>query len=397
VNWGLHLKLPVSEAALVDHCFNVLSPLFKRVPSLLREDFRDVMVALIGRSPKKAMVLLAMISESFSMLETPVAMLELLFSCSRLFFREALGAELVSVLFHLLAAHRSFRRAKMEECQLLFGEGLQCSDTRAIQMSYNALCVFSDDSVVFDIAAVSGHLSNPEIRDSALGFLAKLGGIPVSQLLISRLIAEAFSCKEATLVLMKAAQSRGNAKMIIEAGRWIGAPFPTLQYSLELFLLLLGHKSFLLQLQNAPRVPDLFAELCREQNPLYIETISVILVRLRPTREFLHRLMQLKTLRLILETVVALGDNVSATAGFKIVEMCARIEFTSDYFILADLMKSYLERSRHCQRAVVALSRYPLCAKRFVSLDMVPYFKRLASSNEDAATFMKNIDVCRSY
>jgi hypothetical protein len=401
---GLANKLPIADERLLDDSLGVLLVLFQTAPSCFQDSFTRRMEQLIINFPERSVILLSYCAQHFADLANPFAMLDFLFASSKHFFKAKVGSALISILFYLCSSHADFRSDRMAQCQQTFCEGLRAKDEATIQITYNTLYVYYEPKIPLDLTALANHLRNPKVADFALTFLLKHRHVPANAAVISALVSAASSNDKASLVLMNAARRAEYAALLVADSKWIGLPLPKIKRTLQLFFVVFGHEQLRAAVEKCSEIPTLFCELCRKPKVLYLTAIAVIVQHMTMTTQFFALFVKSRALEFFLKAANALDNEAAMKAGLEVLIMIGDIDFAREYLILADKMKSQLrlqtETSTLCVSAITILSQHPLCAQKFVELDLEPYFQDLQKIKlyrAEATAFLKNVAGIRDF
>ena len=402
---NLHLQLPFDQEELVDRCFDIVLILFQTVPALFHEEYVGQLRQMIQISPQKAIVILGYYAQAFTLIKGPFPILDLMLSSAKTFFRANVGAELISVLFYLCSSFESYKAFRVTECiQQVFVKGLDSKDVETIKMSYYSLHHHFLNSVSLDPVTLTNHLIREETADAALDFLVKLREIPATDEMISAIIALGYYEERATLILIRLARNLDWAIIICRDQRWVASRFPTLTHTLQLFLVLFSHEQLRSTIQTWPETLSLIDGVCREQDSMKLAAVAIIIRQIGVTRQFMKLLVSKEILKIFLESAKAIDDPLAQKSALKVLETLGNVDFAPEYLMYADKIKQLLSLQNHTSALAVTvittLSRYPLCAKKFVDLKLESYFRKLennATYRNAAKEFLKNISVQEYY
>ena len=398
---NLHLQLPFDQEELVDRCFDVVLALFQTVPALFHDEYVGQLKQMIQISPKKSIVILAYYAQAFELVKGPFPILDLMLSASKTFFRANVGAELVSVLFYLCSSFESYKSFRVTECiQQVFVKGLESKDVETIKASYYSLHHHFTNSVSLDPGTITDHLCNEETSDAALDFLVKLRQVPATDEMISAIVALGYYEERATLILIRLAHNFDSAVSICRDQHWVACPFPTFTHTLQLLLVIFSHEQFKGTVQLWPETLSLYDSVCRERDSMKLASVAIMIRKMGVTKQFMKLLVSRGILKNFLETAKAIDDSLAQNAALKVLETLGNIDFAPEYLLYADKIKQLLSLENHTSALAVTviatLSRYPLCAKKFVDLKLEPYFRKLEQNEtyrKTAKEFLKNISV----
>jgi hypothetical protein len=215
-------------------------------------------------------------------------------SQAELFVTVGTGPELISIVFYLCSSLEEFRRDHLIECIHVFCDSLRSSETRTIQVSYNALCFYYDQKIGFDRTLVSRHVADSAISDHALNFLVRLRHLSLRKELVSSLIASAAKDERATLALINAACDARNAELLLNEPSWLELRIPTMEYTLRLFLVIFCHQYLRSAIQKIQSIRTFVANICEEHNDPPLSIRSLIVQNSAMTKPLVDALIGLK-------------------------------------------------------------------------------------------------------
>jgi hypothetical protein len=399
ISHGLHLKLRLDRPP----SFLVVLQLARVVPSLLERNFEMQMTAIIHSQPRKAIVVLAYMAQNYAMLSGPGGLLDLLFTHSNLFFRSECGPELISILFYLCSSYDDYRAMRLKECQSVFLAGLARSDSRTVVASYHALYHYYDQGLALNANTVAEHLGMADTASAALSFFVKLRHPPANEALIGTLIPLAQRDERALLVLVNLARTIEYARILAQFSPSF-LKFAALDDALRLLLIIFMHDSLRSGLLGWPEVPAFLAELAREREARHLQAVAAVICGLAPTKAFISALSESHALEALFAAARGARDGGAFVAALRVLATLGEVDFAPEYLILpqtiADELRDDSEYTEICIGVVVILSRYPLCAQKFVQLGLGRYFKALQGNpayREQAETFLANTAVSEYY
>jgi hypothetical protein len=381
---SLHFALPLDNPL----SFSVLLQLFRFSPASIETNFEGRMQEIILADPRRAIVFLAYIAKHCARLSNPGLLLDLLFTNQARFLRGRRGPKLIAILFNLCSSHAEYRA----DSRTVFLAGIATEDSRTIRASYRALSQFYEPSIEIDFTKLADHLQSPRISDAALDFLVKNRLLRASDELVSTLIDLAHADERASLVMM----TLPSAKMAARDHRWVATPCPTFEHTLRMVLVIIGDHEIRATMGSWPELPVLFSELCHTRQPACVQGIAVILQKLDVTKDLLQSLRSSGLLRTLFAE--AKETHVVLEAAIEIMEVLGKVDFAPEYLILSREMKEEVakgsEMAELCIRAFTVLSRYELCAKKFVDIGVVKLFRGLEDNpavSADAQVFLANL------
>ena len=135
-----------------------------------------------------------------------------------------------------------------------------------------------------------------------------------------------------------------------------------------------------------------------------LAAVAIIIRQIGVTRQFMKLLVSKEILKIFLESAKAIDDPLAQKSALKVLETLGNVDFAPEYLMYADKIKQLLSLQNHTSALAVTvittLSRYPLCAKKFVDLKLESYFRKLennATYRNAAKEFLKNISVQEYY
>lgn len=383
---GLQNKLPIDRPELLQANFDFLYVLFSKNPSIFQNNWEDHMEYLIGQDANSALVLLQFCAKKYSTFSNPWSLLDTLFNCSDKFFACRSIAEYISTIFYLCQSHKDYADERLTTALDVFMQCLQSNDPRALTVCYNALSFYKPDIALFDINTLSLHLQDEQLAPHILPILLKANSLPAHPDLAESLLISAQTNETACLVIVKACNDKDFACLLAENPWWVSEKLPTILDTLRIFISVMCHKEFSVNLAASRATYEMFKELCDEGDPKVLPFISSVVRRFPKRKGVVKRMSEKGALKTIIQTVIDMDDESATHTMLLMIKFLSEIGECPEYALLAPLLRNQLKlNGKSALISLYLISRltiYKSCAESLCDAKLQKYFKKLLKDED---------------
>ncbi|OHT12520.1 hypothetical protein TRFO_17555 [Tritrichomonas foetus] len=400
IHMNLHRFLPYDEPTLISSTFNVLYCIFDTFPEVFQHDYASTMSVLITKDCEKSLTLLSLFAKAFNELDDPWPLLDLLITYEKVYFKSAVGAEYISLLFFLNFTYTTFYQSRIANCRPIFVHFLNSTDKYAVQTSYKAICALYDDLYQIPKERLISDICDNEMYLSAISLLLRMKDVEPAAEIIYPLIHIAGTHIEATLLLLKMLKNPEAAKIMLLKPHWLFKTLPTIQDTLRLFLSVMIHSSMREFISNLDALPEFLTSLMRSNDKACVICLGSIVKRLKLSQNILPKLVRLQFFTAVLESFVVFKEEIVTALTLNVLAHLASIGYANEYLMFTDRLKSYIwsqdvRVSRGAFLALYAMSFFPQCAMKYRELridkDVSEIFVR-ENEQKRVRIFLKNVE-----
>ena len=397
--------LPYEKSDYSDICLAILLLISKKPQkygNIILNDFSQRMELLSTLYPEQIVIILSYLFEYL-----PNSQCEhLLFDKSDVFTSSSSASEYISLLFELSRQNKSFRQSNLTNILFIFNDCLSLKDIKCVQCCYNSLSYYSKNIEDLDFITIGKHLENEDLCEYALDLLLRIKELPVSKQLILSLISAAKEYEEAKLCLLKIIALEEGAKILVKCDGWLTRGNPTYFGTLQLLLACMVHYPLRQKLKMNQDIPFFLSNLIDQSDDTRILMyISVIVQKLIPDEDFVQSLINNDVIGKVVATALEIDDGPEMMAIITLLYSVSKVNiYCTEYSQIAERLKKIISNGSDLVPSSIALitelSKFPICARKFVQLKLDKYFKRLMEDPDYikyAKKFAKNIAACNIY
>lgn len=371
------------------------------------------MKKIINLSPQHAIILLATYAKSFENVSNAWPLLDLLISHGKDFLKDPnTGVFYINTLYYLCSSFNEYYQERLSYCVSKFILATKSKHFKICIAGYKALTKYLKIEYyhMIDFNNIIDSLSNRELVFPILDFLLVYLNlpknitndslsIPVSYELIKILIENIQNDYKALILLLQLSENIDFARIILKFPVWIGSNSAFLpEDSFRILTSIMRHQSLRHLIIELPEIGFFFKKVAKIREPRILVAISSVIRRLPFNKNFLNILSEEGALKTIIKSAIKLGDNISLTATLTLILSLSDVQITPEFIMLADTLKNLLKDGTQITAlsiaVITALTKDPLCMKKFSELHLGGYFKKLEKHPDYAEysqKFFKNL------
>lgn len=406
VNMEFPSLLPFLKKKLTDDLFNVLYILALQAPHAFNEDLCAIFRKEIPYRGAKSLLLITIFAQKFNDLEDPWSMLDLLFHEKNRFSQPDIADKYSSLLSSLVQSYPEFKRGRGADSWNVCCDLLKIEDPIVVKSVLNSMCGIASNVRNCKLPAedVKNIIKTESLISPLLNCLL-LVSLDTNEFrdpaLIKMLVKIAGKNTKSTLVLMKLAQSREIAQILVSDPIWMEKSLPKLIETLRLFLVVFQHTQLRHDIAYTPEFITLMSNLVAEKNSSLLSIVVTIVRRLDLTPEFIQELSDSSFLVDFFDMTRYLEDPISWHSAILLIDKIVDISYVKEFPQMCEsllyLVKSKSEVAVDSLYVLMKLAKHSKCNRKLSELRALDVAKKLQQDPQYSKISTKFIKIMEKY
>jgi len=385
VTSGFPNMLPFNRKDLTNQLLEVLWHLFSSYPECFDEEMANKFSRIIVRKPKEALVLIAIYAENFSTLENPWLILDYLFNAQDRFSQNDCLIDYINLLGHLVNTYKGFRIGRAKFCYEFTVQMLSSENEDVINTVYNTLSIIMsyNKSLPIPYREIKAHLRFSPFQQSVVNFLSicpldecePLCNVKTLKILL-RISQKSELC---SYVVMRLASNLAFAKIMLQEPIWMKAELPTINNTLNLFLVVFKHQSLRPAVVILPEFIDFLNLIVEDCDPYVFAFIPVLFRRIELSHKFIQMLSQSSFIAKFLSASDRFESSEAQYNAILFADTIAKVSFVKEMVPLCETVYGIIEEGNENSPYAVSLAKtlcnHPKCLNAFKRLEFDKYLR----------------------
>ena len=335
------------------------------------------LLQLIEFYPHQILSIIATYALHFEEVSDPWAILDILFRKSKSFYSSECAQDYLSLLV-FLNKFSEFREVRSQHTWNCICEMLITNETSVLISCYNSLnylaSVCPQEDIyqwVYPIIPIISHLAyepSEALQDSIFAFFVRLrpSGTRIQLIkLIHYILICAHENLKANLILLWLSENLLFSQIMLVDSNWLCDNLPTLRDTLKLVSQILLHEENQSEILLKPQIFTLFNHLISSESSQYLNPMSLILLKLPLTEEFVQEMSKNKNLHNFFFKLLKYGDQKNLKNAIQILSKIMNFSYVREMSemvrpLVYIISKNNSELSLNAAKVTIELCKFPL-------------------------------------
>lgn len=389
---GTQFHLPLDDPELLSSSTDVLAQIFAFKPEIFQANFQQTMQDLINLIPSKAIHLLALYAKRFDQIHNPWALLDLLISNWKVFFRSSAASDYIKLLCFLNTQNAAYVKARFKACRPLFTRFLESSEKLVRYDSYKAIGELYDKDFELPYDIIAKDLKDQYLIIPIMSILVRAKNIPVSKEILFPLLNIARTKEEASKIILKLMKNYKIVEMMIGQPKWMNYQLPTYIYTLKFLSMALNDDTMIEVIVTIQEMYDLLAQSLSSETISFFPNIMEKISKHAQVSKKLEATDFYSNFREV--------TNMEPRKSLKMLYILISNGYVKSFVKFASFVVKYLQREKTQTSALFVInlmSSYRPCATKLIELDALSVLKNLSYEQEERAYVKETISNLKGF
>ena len=339
---------------ILDLSMDILKKVFISCPEYIDEDFEPIMNILVNLKPKRAAELISIYAQSFSYIENPWPILDLLIKNKSRFFKSDGGVIIINTLKNLIQRYKNYRKNRLAYCRPIFTYFITSPILDNVIAAYKALYELYDEKFDLPFKKISSDLHDYQICDYAINLFLKIDDdIPAVKEIILSLLKLAKSnsnhtvsvCKKASKILQKMVKNIDAAEIMIVSSNWLKYQIPTYYDTFKLLIGIIKFPELRKLVAETEQIIELFSRSVIENNYKVYICYEIVLNHTNFDKRFIKGLIKNNFFINFFQGIVDLEYEDAIISSIRSLTTCIKIGYCNEYMLFYKNLQRYASKN----------------------------------------------------
>jgi hypothetical protein len=218
--------LPAMHDELVPICIKAIDYLFRYALASTTKHVVGVLSALLQKDPETTLVTFQAFCRGFDQVRDCWEVADLLIQVKDIVRDSPAGSVLLSLLYQLMAGSAVYLQERGKYAIAVFADYLRSRIPGTIVSAYNGLAIFAALKLSYtadECNVIIEHMKSGLLWPYATSVLARLSDFPITPAIVYSIIVRAPESRIATIALLRLANSKEGAEVLVKYTDWFSA------------------------------------------------------------------------------------------------------------------------------------------------------------------------------